>query len=131
MEEESGSPIDLVAAFDGQPMRADRFSIYIPNKDRTGAPVAQAPWVDAFLDLLTDINGGASALPAMTGAWRDPETGIVVIEEPVVVYTFIDAAQFESRLGEIVELVKKMGRETNQGEVAMEFNGEFFTTNRF
>jgi hypothetical protein len=126
--EDEDQSIDLVALFGGTPFRGDRFSVYVPNKDRDGASINQRYWVDAFLSLFAEINGGASALPAMTGVWRNPETGHHVVEEPIVIYTFIDAPAFAERLGEVVRLVKRMGRDTNQGEIAMEFNGEFFTT---
>jgi hypothetical protein len=55
--------VDIVAAFGGTNDYGQRFAVYIPNKDRDGAPVDQAPWIDAALRLLTDIAGGASAMP--------------------------------------------------------------------
>lgn len=61
------------------------FSIYVPNKDKTGAEVGtQRKWVLEAIDLLTRLNGGATAMPPVEGAWRD-DTGRTIWEHPVVV----------------------------------------------
>ena len=123
--------IDIIAAFSGTTDYGQRFAIYIPNKDRDGAPVDQTKWIDAALQLLTDVAGGATAMPPVTGAWRNPETGQVVIEEPVVVYSYVRPAPFVARLPDLAAFVRRMGRETNQGAVALEFDGNFFTVEDF
>jgi hypothetical protein len=93
--------------------------------------VNQAPWIDAALRLLTDIAGGATAMPPVTGAWRNPQTGQVVIEEPVVVYAYVKPASFVARLPDLAAFVRRMGRNTNQGAIALEFDGNFFTVEDF
>jgi hypothetical protein len=123
--------IDIIAAFGGTTDYGQRFAIYIPNKDRDGAPVDQAKWTDAALRLLTGIAGGATAMPPVTGAWRNPLTGQVVIEEPVVVYAYVRPAPFVARLPELAVFVRQLGRETNQGAIALEFDGNFFTVEDF
>ena len=60
--------VDIIAAFGGTADYGQRFAVYIPNKDRDGAPVDQATWIDATLRLLADIAGGATAMPPVTGA---------------------------------------------------------------
>ena len=123
--------IDIIAAFGGTYDYGQRLAIYIPNKDRDGAPVDQATWIDAELRLLTDRTGGATAMPPVTGAWRNPQTGQVVIEEPVVVYAYVRPAPFVARLLDLAAFVRRMGRETNQGAIALEFDGNFFTVEDF
>lgn len=81
--------------------------------------------------LLTDIAGGATAMPPVTGAWRNPQTGQVVIEEPVVVYAYVKPASFVARLPDLAAFVRRMGRNTNQGAIALEFDGNFFTVEDF
>ena len=129
----TGSPseIDIIAALGGTTDYGQRFAIYIPSKDRDGATVDQATWIDAPLRLLTDIAGGATAMPPVTGAWRNPQTGQVVIEEPVVVYAYVRPAPFVARLPELAAFIRRMGRETNQGAIALEFDGNFFTVEDF
>ena len=109
---EPPSEIDIIAAFGGTTDYGQQFAIYIPNKDRDGAPVDQATWIDAALRLLTDTAGGASAMPPVTGAWRYPQTGQVVIEGPVVVYAYVKPASFVARLAELAAFVRRIGRET-------------------
>ena len=82
--------------------------------------------MDAALKLLSSINGGATAMPPVRGAWLNPESGKLVIEEPVLVYSYIDPDQFEARVSELVDLVHRMGRETRQGEMAIEFDGVLY-----
>ena len=65
-------------------------------------------------------------MPPIRGAWLNRESGSLVIEEPVLVYTFIDADAFAERLTEIVDLVQEIGRETGQGQMAIEFNQTFY-----
>ena len=40
-------------------------------------------------------------------------------------------APFVARLAELAAFVKRMGRETNQGAIALEFDGNFFTVEDF
>jgi hypothetical protein len=123
--------IDIVAAFGAKPVHGERFAVYIPNKDRDGKPVAQKEWIEATLRLLSEVGGGATAMPPVTGAWLNPETDRMILEEPVVVYSYIRPADFVARLSDLVGFVKRLGRETNQGAVAIEWDGNFFTVEDF
>ncbi|BBK30731.1 hypothetical protein STHU_13650 [Allostella humosa] len=120
-----------MAAFGGRADYGQRFAIYVPNKDRDGLPVAQSKWLNEALQLLSAVGGGATAMPPVTGAWRNPETGILIIEEPVVVYAYVKPALFVESLPELAAFVRRMGRETNQGAIALEFDGDFFTVEEF
>ena len=123
--------IDVVSAFGAVPVHGERFAIYIPNKDKHGLPVDQRHWIDAALRLMSEIGGGATAMPPVTGAWLNPDTRQLVIEEPVVVYSYIQPDAFVARLGDLVAFVKELGKGTNQGAVALEWGGGFFTVEKF
>lgn len=41
--------LDIAAAFGAAHVHGQRFAIYIPNKDRNGAPVTQSAWIDKAL----------------------------------------------------------------------------------
>ncbi len=123
--------IDIVAAFGGTADYGQRFAIYIPNKDRDGLAVPQENWIVETLELLSEIAGGATAMPPVTGAWRNPQTGALIIEEPVVVYAYIKPESFVRRIPELAAFIRRMGRETNQGAIALEFDGDFFTVENF
>ena len=110
---------------------AQCFSVYIPNKDRFGEEIGtQRKWVLEALRLLGEINGGATALPPSEGVWLNEE-GTVIGEHPVVVYSYIVPDPFLQSLPRIREFLHRMGRETNQGEVAFEFDGRFYRIRRF
>ena len=55
----------------------------------------------------------------------------MVIEEPVVVYAYVRPEPFVARLPELAAFVGRMGRETNQGAIALEFDGNFLTVEHF
>ena len=123
--------IDLAAEFGARRVESQRFSMYVPNKDRDGAEIDQAAWVGKFVQLLSEIGGGATVMPPVEGAWMNEETGVLIREQPRIVYSFIRPDEFLNRLRELAGLVKKMGRETNQGEVVFEFDGDFFVIDDF
>ena len=118
--------LDIAAAFGATHVRGQRFAIYIPNKDRDGVSVTQSIWIDKALQLLSRAGGGATAMPPVTGAWLNPESGELIVEEPVIVYSYIDGERFMRHLDELVAFVHELGRKTNQGQIAFEFDGEFF-----
>lgn len=117
--------IDIAAEFSAQP-KGQRFAIYIPNKTRHGAKVEQGQWVDEGLRLLASICGGASAMPPIQGAWLNPQTNQLIIEEPVVIYSYIEPEMFALRLRELRDFIHRVGSKTDQGQMAFEFDGEFY-----
>ena len=123
--------LDIAALFEAEPIHGQRFSVYVPNKDREGAPVEQLPWVEEALALLSQIGGGATAMPPVEGAWLNPETSELIREQPVVVYTYIVPERFVDHSAEVVAFIKRMGRETNQGAVAIEFDGLLYFVDKF
>ncbi len=109
---------------------AQCFTVYIPNKDKAGKELGnQRLWVLEVIDLMTRLNGGATAMP-VEGAWRN-EQGTTIWEYPVVVYSYLKPEVFFANLPAIREFLHRMGRETNQGEVAFEFEAEFFLIDQF
>jgi len=80
--------------------------------------------------LLSEINGGATAMPPVEGGWLNDE-GEIIWENPVIVYSFIRTAQFLNSLRRIREFLHRMGRETKQGEIAFEFDGRFYRIRDF
>ena len=132
MAEPTAPVLDLARAFGAEPGFSTRsFTIYIPNKDRSGNPVAdQRRWVEEAIRLLCEINGGATAMPPVDGAWMNDD-GTVIRENPIVVYSYIRAAPFLAGLPRIREFLHRLGRETNQGEVAFEFEGQFFRIRQY
>ena len=69
-------------------------------------------------------------MPPVEGAWSSDEN-VIVWENPVVVYSFIRSKEFITNLPRIREFLHRMGRETNQGEIAVEFVGRFYRIRKY
>ena len=123
--------LNVAAALGATDTSSQCFSIYVPNKDQAGAEIGnQRKWVLEAIRLLSEINGGATAMPPVEGGWLSDE-GETIWENPVVVYSFIRPDEFASNLPRIREFLHRMGRETNQGEIAIEFDGRFSRIRQF
>ena len=118
--------INIAEVFGASSAREQRFAVYIPNKDKDGNSVEQNKWIEKTLRLLSEICGGATAMPPIRGAWLNEKSGALVVEEPVLVYTFIEPEEFARRMNEVVGLVHDIGKETRQGQMAIEFNQTFY-----
>ncbi len=81
--------------------------------------------------LLAQVGGGVTIEPAVEGGWLDVEFDRVVWERPVRVFTYIKAEEFLRRLSELRAYLHRLGRETRQGEVALEFDGRFWRIRNF
>lgn len=65
-------------------------------------------------------------MPPIQGAWVNPETNQLIIEEPVVIYSYIEPDVFALRIGELRDFIYRLGTQTQQGQMAFEFDGEFY-----
>ena len=63
-------------------------------------------------------------MPPAEGGWLSDDREIIW-ENPVVVYSFIRPDEFLGKLPKIRRFLHRMGRETNQGEIAFEFGTRF------
>lgn len=106
-------------------------TLYIPNKDCHNTEFGnQRKWVLEAARLLAKIGGGVTVMPPAEGGWVDHSGGIIW-ESPVIVYSFIKPNLFVEQLPALREFLHRMGRETNQGEVAFEFDGWFYRITEF
>jgi hypothetical protein len=107
------------------------FAMYIPNKDKNGIEFPdQRRWVLEARQLLGEINGGVSVMPAIEGGWMNDD-GVIIWENPVVVYSQIKPEPFVANLARVRSYLHRMGRETNQGEVVFEFGDRFYRIRKF
>jgi hypothetical protein len=60
----------------------------------------------------------ATAYPRGRGVWRDDERGGTLLkEEPVIVFSYVAEADLTTNaLSELYRMLRRMGREANQGE---------------
>lgn len=131
-QEQEAQELDLAAVLGSDAgVSAQCFTIYIPNKDRDGQEIGnQRKWVLEAIRLLSETNGGATAMPPVEGGWLNDQAEIIW-ENPVLVYSFIRPEPFVRALPRVREFLHRMGRETNQGEVAFEFDGRFYRIRNF
>jgi len=130
---DNGSELDLADELGAeQGFSHQVLTLYIPNKDREGREIGtQRKWVLEAARLLAYIGGGVTIMPPVEGGWHDSGKDRLVWERPVLVYTYIKPDKFLESLPRLREFLHRMGRETRQGEVAVEFDGEFYRINEY
>ncbi len=110
-------------------------ALFIPSVERDGiTAVAQDKWAEAALEMFGRVFGGATAHPKATGIWRDDERGGALIkDEPVVIHCYMtpDDIHDETKQAELGGFCRRMGRETNQGEIGLVIGDEYFAIQDF
>lgn len=103
-----------------------KFTIYLPNKDRNNQPIIDIEdYVQAAMTLLMEINSGVTRLPAAHGMFLDTKTNVVSDEDTHLVYSFlVNPPTFQARSEEIKRFLYDFGKNTNQASVLVEFSGE-------
>lgn len=103
------------------------FVLFIPSKDKNGNNLTDHDiWVSAAADMLTRVFGGATQMPPAIGKWYNEETDQIVTESVVLVHSYArDSAITQVCIERIAEFCHRMGRETDQGEVAILVDGVF------
>jgi hypothetical protein len=87
--------------------------------------------VTRMLELLSQVGGGATRMPPAQGAWLNPDTHLLVIENVTLVYSYVDGDALAARLPALRGLLHQMGRALNQGEVVIEVNERFYKIRDF
>lgn len=130
---EENPEIDLASILGAQQNVSHQVLVlYVPDRDRDNNETgAQRKWVLEAAGLLARIGGGVTIMPPTEGGWLDEENNRIIWEHPIMVYTYIKPDQFEQYLPELREFLHRMGRETNQGEIAMEFDGQFYRITKY
>ncbi|MFC1706906.1 hypothetical protein ACFL59_08830 [Planctomycetota bacterium] len=127
----SDYPLNLLEALGAADSSSQVLSVYVPNKDKNGAEIGnQRQWVLEAAELLAKLGGGVTVMPAVEGGWL-ADDGKVVWENPVVVYSWIKPEPFLAHVDDLREFLHRMGRETRQGEVGLEFNQRFYRIRTF
>ncbi|HEX8263564.1 MAG TPA: hypothetical protein VF547_11885, partial [Allosphingosinicella sp.] len=100
-----------------------KFSLYLPDRDRDGAPVPHLDaWHAAAMTLFAEVNGGATLMPPADGIWNPEGGGEMVREATRIVYSFVrDGEKFERDIEQLAVFIHSFGRHSKQGEVMVEF----------
>lgn len=109
-----------------------RLSIYIPNKDMDGKKISHLDkWIMEAQEILTEIGGGATSFPSADGSWKNPASGEIIFESTKLIYTYIRNEEFIANIPKLKDYLYRFGRETNQGEVIVEFDGRLYKIQNF
>jgi hypothetical protein len=71
------------------------------------------------------LYGGATGFNKLVGIWRDDENGgQLLTDEPIMIQSLARRADVEdpAKISELAKFLKRMGKKTNQGAVAVVFN---------
>lgn len=103
-----------------------RLTLYVPNKDQDDHLIENHErWCKEAQSLLTDIGNGATAFPPVDGTWRKPD-GTDLWELTKIIFTYVDPDKLEANAKRLREFLHRFGRETKQGKVVFEFDGQFW-----
>jgi hypothetical protein len=109
--------------------------LFVPSVERDGiTAIDQDFWVDSALEMFGRIFGGATAYPKARGVWRDDDrAGELVKDEPVLIhcYTTPEDIHDTANLAALASFCRRLGRQTNQGEVGLVVGDEYFAIRQF
>ncbi len=109
--------------------------LFIPSVERDGiTEIDQDRWVDEALEMFGRIFGGATAFPRAKGIWRDDDRDRKLVRDnPVVLHCYMTPEDLEDPSNQVSlgTFCRRMGQETNQGEVGLVINNEYLAITRF
>ena len=109
--------------------------LFVPSVERDGiTAINQEHWVEAALETLGQLFGGATAFPRAKGVWRDDDMGgVLVKDQPVVMHCYTTPADITDpdRLDRLGDFCRRMGREAHQGEVGLVIGDEYLAFRDF
>ncbi len=71
------------------------------------------------------LYGGATGFTGLSGIWRDDENGGQLLDDkPIMIQSLArrEDAEDQAKIGELASFLKRMGKATKQGAVAVVFN---------
>ena len=120
---------DLLGA--SEELSVQQLAVYLPDKDRNGNAFDNQVWIDEALRSFSKVGGGASAIRDLAGAWLNPETGELIVENTTLVYTYVLPEKFVMEIAEIRAFLHEFGSATDQGEVMVHFGGVTYRITEF
>ncbi|MEI7684328.1 MAG: hypothetical protein WCL32_04825 [Planctomycetota bacterium] len=100
--------------------------LFIPSHNRFDAEIQQDLWVEAALETLGRLFGGATAFPQGRGVWRDDaQGGMLLFDDPVVIQCYTTDELIESHADALGVFLRRMGVETQQGAVGLVIDRDY------
>ena len=113
-------------------LRTFSLVVFVPSRTRDGKELDHDYWCHEALQEMARLFGGATAL-AGVGAWRDDERDAAIKQEGVSIVVSLMAEEEwnEENVVALGTFLKRMGRETAQGEVGIVVQGRYFPIRSF
>ena len=82
---------------------------------------------------MSELFGGATQMPPARGMWLNEESGQIIVEEVILIHSYARSSHVndETKIKALANFLHRMGRETNQGEVAVVIGEVFHRIRRF
>jgi hypothetical protein len=104
--------------------------VFVPSLTRDGTPIDSEYWRNQTVETLANLFGGATSVSGV-GAWRDDD-GTVLREDVNIVTTFMAKdAWNEDSVPSLAVFLRRMGRETEQGEIGLIADGTYYAIQEF
>ncbi len=113
--------------------RQDVIILLVPSHDNKNKLINnQEAWAEAAMELFKDLYGGATAFLTFAGIYL-ADDGTTLHDRPILVESYASRENLEDkgRLTQLVEFMKRMGRETKQASVAVVINDVFHEVKEF
>ena len=110
------------------PVGVSQIVFFVPAGDRKGVPINQNRWRDEALRVFGTLFRGATAFPPGQGVWRDDAAGgALLFEQTVMVVSYVNPADLNEKAWKNLRaFLHSFGRESNQGEVGIVIDGQYF-----
>ncbi len=70
-------------------------------------------------------------MPPAQGAWLNPDTAALIVEDVTLIYSYVDGDVLAARLPDLRRFLHGMGRSLNQGEIVIEVNETLYKIRDF
>lgn len=110
------------------------FVLFIPSKDQDGKDLNdQEQWADAAGDMLATLFGGSTEMPPAKGKWFNSKKKKIITEPVILIHSYSSESDANDRkkLRALANFLHRMGKETNQGEVAVVIENVFHRITEF
>jgi hypothetical protein len=107
--------------------------LFIPSHDKKEKRLNnQDQWTGVGMELFGKLFTGATAFQALDGIFVD-EDGTTYHDKPILIESYAEeeAVQDEGNLRELLDFIKRMGRETNQAAVALVIHNALHLIRKF
>ena len=107
-------------------------TLFIPSQSRSGDLLNHDSWCAQAIEVMARLFGGATVVQG-SGAWRDDDGGGTIKTEKIsTVQSFMAESSWNSpTVQELAKFLHRMGRETDQGEIGLIVDGEYFPIREF